>query len=90
MAKSTYNSEYYTKNKTKVLLLQKAYRERNKEHFKTWYQQNKARVLARVTQYNQLHKEKRAANERERRRRRKNLLGIAAVPSQMALAYILN
>ncbi|CAK4621770.1 hypothetical protein LEN26_003804 [Aphanomyces euteiches] len=87
MAKSTYNREYYTKNKTKVLLLQKAYRERNKEHFKTWYQQNKARVLARVTQYNQLHKEKRAANERERR---KNLLGIAAVPSQMALAYILN
>ncbi|KAH9146013.1 hypothetical protein LEN26_004969, partial [Aphanomyces euteiches] len=46
--RAQYDREYYAKNKTKVLHVQRVYREKNKDHYKLWYQQNKARVLARV------------------------------------------
>ncbi|KAG9408538.1 hypothetical protein AC1031_020396 [Aphanomyces cochlioides] len=58
------------------------------------YQQNKDKVLQRVRKYHQHNKAKRAAYERERRRRIKAIAALltksSGVPMRMTLAYILN
>ncbi|KAH9072706.1 hypothetical protein Ae201684P_015779 [Aphanomyces euteiches] len=86
--RAQYDREYYAKNKTKVLHVQRVYREKNKDHYKLWYQQNKTRVLARVKLYNQRRKYERATHERMLRWRSK--LADGSPLHRMHLSFILN